>query len=105
MATEKRKSHARATLEKLTGGPLRLGDLIVSIRQGENDSRAALARRLGISGAHLCDIEKGRKTLSPARAAEFARILGYGEAQFVRLTLQAQVEEAGLDLTVHVDAP
>ncbi len=42
--------------------------------------------------------------VSPKRAVGFARILGYSEAQFVRLALQDLVEDAGLDLTVQVEA-
>ncbi len=89
-------------LESLSGGPLILGSLLLSIRQGEETSQAEFARRLGISRSHLCDIEKGRKTVSLRRAAQFARTLGYGEAQFARLALQEMVEEAGLKLTVQV---
>lgn len=63
-----------------------------------------MAERLEISRSHLCDIEKQRKTVSPERAARFASILGYGEAQFVRLALQGLVEDAGLRLRVHVTA-
>jgi transcriptional regulator with XRE-family HTH domain len=36
-----------------------------------------LAKKLGISKSHLNDIEKGRKAVSPERAARFAKILGY----------------------------
>ena len=43
------------------------------------------AVRLGVSRSHLCDLEKGRKSVSPARAAAFAAIPGYSEKQFVRL--------------------
>lgn len=102
--TTRKKSRAVSLLEDLAGGPLTLGGLLAAIREGEELSQAELAERLGISRSHLCDIEKGRKTVSPARAAQFARDLGYSEAQFVRLALQALVEEAGLGLTVHVDA-
>ncbi len=89
-------------LESLSGGPLTLGSLLLSIRQGEETSQADFARQLGISRSHLCDIEKGRKTVSLRRAAQFARTLDYGEAQFARLALQEMVEEAGLKLTVQV---
>ncbi len=91
-------------LEAVTGGPLTLGILVAAIRLGKDLSEADLARKLGISRSHLCDIEKGRKTVSPRRAARFARVLGYSETQFVRLALQAQVSEAGLDLTVRLVA-
>lgn len=91
-------------LEQIAGGPLTFGDLLLSIRLGEKMSQAQFAQHIGVSRSHLCDIEKGRKTVSPARAAKFARILGYGEAQFVRLALQSLVEEAGLHLRISVDA-
>lgn len=101
MSTES-KSDAMQFLERVTGGPLTLGELLLSIRLGEQMSQAELARQLGISRSHLCDLEKGRKTLSPRRAAHFARRLGYSETQFVRLALQAMIEEAGLQLAVEV---
>ena len=103
MATKK-KSSAMAFLEGITGGPLTFGDCLRSIRLCDGVSQTAFAKTLGVTRSHLCDIEKGRKTVSPARAAKWARLLGYSEAQFVRLALQAMMEEAGLQLTVHVEA-
>jgi hypothetical protein len=43
--TTKGKSKARRTLEKLGGGPLRLGELLASIRQGEELSQVEFAER------------------------------------------------------------
>jgi plasmid maintenance system antidote protein VapI len=57
-----------------------------------------------VSKAHLCDIEKGRKVVSPERAARFAELLGYSADQFVRLALQDVVDRAGLHYTVQVTA-
>jgi transcriptional regulator with XRE-family HTH domain len=102
--TTKPKSNAMRALEAAAGGPLSLGALIEAIRLAEELSLAVFARRLGISRSHLCDIEKCRKTVSPERAARFARVLGYSPEQFVRLALQDQVRQAGLHLTVHVEA-
>jgi transcriptional regulator with XRE-family HTH domain len=102
--TTRRKSAARRFLEERAGGPLTLGMLLTAIREGEEMSQTDFAAELGISRSHLCDIEKGRKTVSPARAAQFARTLGYGEKQFVRLALQQLVDQAGLGLSVHVEA-
>lgn len=102
MTTE--PSAARRTLEQLGGGPLSLGGLLRAIREGENWSQVEMAQRLGVSRSHLCDIERHRKVVSPGRAARFAQVLGYGEAQFVRLALQGLVEEAGLNLNVSVSA-
>jgi transcriptional regulator with XRE-family HTH domain len=102
--TTKSKSNAMRALEAAAGGPLSLGALIEAIRLAEELSLAVFARRLGISRSHLCDIEKCGKTVSPERAARFASVLGYSPEQFVRLALQDQVRQAGLHLTVHVEA-
>ncbi len=98
------KSDTMKFLENAAGRPLTLGGLLESIRLGEEMSQAEFARKLRISASHLCDIEKGRKVVSPERAARFARILGRSEPQFVRLALQELVDEAGLKLTVDVAA-
>jgi transcriptional regulator with XRE-family HTH domain len=65
---------------------------------------AAFAKLLGVSRSHLCDIEQGRRIVSPERAARFAQALHQSEAQFVRLALQDQLRAAGLKLTVEVKA-
>lgn len=98
----KKKSEAVKFLEKITGGPLTLARLLHSIRQGEEMTLAEFAKELGISRQHLCDIEKGRKVVSPERAAKFAKILGYSKEQFVALALQALLDEADLQLKVEV---
>jgi DNA-binding transcriptional regulator YiaG len=86
MATKK-KSSAMRSLEKMAGRPLTLRGLLESIRVGEEMSQATFAKKLGVSPSHLCDIEKGRKVVSPERAARFAKILGRSREQFVRLSL------------------
>ena len=91
-------------LEGLTGGPLTLGEAIQAVRLGEEQSLATFAKRLGISRANLCDIERGRKMVSPERAARFAKVLGYGQRQFVRLALQDQLKRAGLRFKVELAA-
>lgn len=103
MAT-KRMSPAMRSLQKAAGRPLTLGGLLESIRVGEETSQATFAKKLGVSPSHLCDIEKGRKVISPERAARFAKILGRSREQFVRLSLQELVDEAGLKMKVNVDA-
>ena len=100
----KTKSDTIKYLERIAGRPLTLGGLIESIRSGEEMSQAAFARKLGISPSHLCDIEKGRKVVGPERAARFAKILGRSPGQFVRLSFQELLDEAGLKMTVDIDA-
>ena len=92
----------QAFLEELIGGPLTLGAALSGIRESEGESLAQFSARLGVSRSHLCDIEQGRRSVSPERAARFAKALKQHQAQFVRLALQDQVRDAGLRLKVEV---
>jgi antitoxin HigA-1 len=96
------KSKSLAFLERVSGGPLTFGKMLHAIRRCDEAALKAFACKLGISSSHLCDIEQGRKSVSPKRAASFARILGYSEKQFVSFALQDMVSEAGLNLIVEV---
>ncbi len=98
------KSEAVRFFEKLNGGPLTFGQMIESLRLCDEVSQTALARRMKISRAHLCDIEKGRRTVSAERAAQFARVLGYSVNQFVATALEDQLRKAGLNVRVQLDA-
>lgn len=101
--TTKRKSDAMKFLEEVSGRPLSLGGLIESIRLSDELPQAVFAKKMGISPSHLCDIEKGRKAVSPARAVQFAKKLGRSETQFVRLALQDEVARSGLSFKVTVE--
>ena len=103
-SSTKRRPSARHVLERLNGGPLTFGQVINATRLGEGLSLEAFAAQLGISRAYLCDVEKGRRAVSVERAAAWARALGYLEAQYVTLALQAAVNAAGLKLRVRVEA-
>ena len=100
----KKRDDARSFLEKITGGPLNFSRLIEAIRLGEEMSQVEFARTLGVSRAHLCDIEKGRRFVSPEKGAGFARILGYSEERFIKLVLQDQLRRAGLDYKIEIEA-
>lgn len=101
--TAKRQSKALKFLENVSGRPLSFGGLLESIRMSEEMTLAVFSSKLKISASHLCDIEKGRKTVSPARASEFARVLKKSESQFVRLSLQDEVNRAGLSFKVNLE--
>ncbi|MCK6553775.1 helix-turn-helix domain-containing protein [Candidatus Binatia bacterium] len=91
-------------LEKIARGPLTLGMAIESIRKSEELSQDECARKLGVSKSHLCDVEKGRKTVSPERAAKWARALSYPESVLVRLAIQSELDAAGLKYKVEIEA-
>jgi transcriptional regulator with XRE-family HTH domain len=75
-----------------------------AVRLGEEMTQPEFARKLRISKSHLNDIEKGRKAVSPDRAARFAEVLGYSQARLVKLALQDLVNRGGLRLHVDVKA-
>ncbi len=102
--TKEKKSDAMKRLERISGGPLTLGRAMESIRKVQELSQDACARKLGVSKSHLCDVEKGRKTVSPERAAKWARALGYPESVLVRLAIQSELDAAGLKYKVEIEA-
>ncbi len=62
------------------------------------------ATMLGISRQYLCDIEHGRRFVSPKIAEKFAKILGYSPEQFIKLCLQDMINREGLHMTVSIEA-
>ncbi len=102
--TIKKKSASARFMEQLTGGEMTLGKLLEAIRLGEESTQTDLARRLSVSRAHLCDIENGRRIVSPERAARWAKVLGYSPERFVKLAVQDSLNKAGLKLQVEVRA-
>ena len=99
-----KKSVARSTLKKIRKEDLSFGKMMESIRLCEAITQAELARKLKISRAHLCDIEKGRRTVTPEKAAEFAEILGYSVSQFVARAIEDSLNRMGLKFKVEVKA-
>jgi transcriptional regulator with XRE-family HTH domain len=79
-----------------------LGDYICAIRKSEETSQVNFAKQLGVSKQNLCDIEHGRRFISPKMAAEFATKLGYSVNQFIRLCFQDMLNRDGLKLCVDV---
>jgi transcriptional regulator with XRE-family HTH domain len=85
-------------------GPMTLGGMLWSIRMCDEVTQTEFAKMLGVSRSHLCDVEKGRKVVSPERAAAWAEILGYPDTVFVKLALQEQLDRAGVKMNVKVEA-
>lgn len=100
----KKKSESVRYLESVSGGPLTLGSVLNSLRLSEEMTQEQMAKKLGISKAHLSQIEKGHKFLSPERAQSFAKKLGHSPVMFVRLSLQDQLTRAKIPYTVNLEA-
>ena len=87
-----------AFMENISGGPLTISGIIKSLRECDEISQKDFAALLGISKQNLCDIEKGRKAVTPSRAAIFAQKLGYPLTAFIRIALQEELDRAGVKL-------
>lgn len=99
-----KKNDARDFLASVRKRPLTFGQMIESIRQADEISQTALAKRMKLSKAHLCDIEKMRRAVTVERAAQFAKVLGYSVNQFVAVAVEDQLRKAGLKVKVHLEA-
>lgn len=97
------KSDSMEFLDSLTDSAQTLGNLLESIRLCDEATQADFAKILGISRSHLCDIEKGRKLVSPKKALEYAETLGYLKPHFLRLALQDQIQALELAYKVNLD--
>lgn len=93
--------NAREFLEKEVG-TLSLGKTLRAIRLGEEETQTAFAKKLGVSVQFLCDLEHDRKIVSPKKAQEFAKYLGYPEEQFVALSLQDSLNHYNIPMHVEV---
>ena len=104
MTTEKRpKKEASRFLKELVG-PLTFAKALQSTRLADELSQAQCALMLGISRAHLCDIEKGRRMVSPARAAQFAKRLGYHPLQWAQIAAEDWLKHEGFRGSVTIEA-
>jgi transcriptional regulator with XRE-family HTH domain len=100
----KRKSKALKDLEKITGGSLSISNVLWSIRKSDGLNQMQFAEKLGVSNQYLCDLERGRKSVSPKKAKEFAEKLGYSTEQFIALALQDALNHDGIHFTVELKA-
>ncbi|HEY4183911.1 MAG TPA: helix-turn-helix transcriptional regulator [Polyangia bacterium] len=99
MAAKTRKSFGSKSLERRFG-KLTLGEMLNTWRVSEDLSLKDFGRRLGMSVANLCDIEKGRKGVSPEKAEQIARAIGVPPALLVRLSIEDTLRAAGLKYKV-----
>ncbi len=97
-------SSEREFIEGLLDGPLTFGMAVESLRLRDDLSQTVFAKKLGVSRQYLCDVEKGRRLVSPEQAARFAKAFGHPPSVLVQLALQDAVREGGLKLKVTVEA-
>lgn len=96
-----KKMYGIADLEK-RHGPMTMAMSLRANRIADEISQVDFAKKLKISKANLCDIEKGRKLVSIERAAKFAKLLQVPEAYYVTLALRDQLRAAHLKYEVFI---
>jgi len=78
MITRKSKGSSDSDLEtRILGTRLTFGAAVEGLRVGNETSQAEFARKLGVSRQYLCDVEKGRRLVSPEQAARLKYALDH----------------------------
>lgn len=101
MSTEKRKAYGLKDLEKRLGRQT-VGEFLHTWRVTEEMTLKEFGKLVGLSIANLCDIEKGRKGVSPEKAEQIAKALGVPPALLVRLSIEESLQAVGLNYKVEV---
>jgi transcriptional regulator with XRE-family HTH domain len=101
MRTDRHTAGGAGALEARLG-KLSVGEFVHTWRTTEELSLKEFGRLVGMSAANLCDIEKGRKGVSPEKAEAIARAIGVPPALLVRLAIEENLRAAGLAYTVSV---
>ena len=81
-------------------GVLTFGDALKSFRLCEEISQKESSLQLGISQSSLCDLEKGRRIPSVARAVKIAKLIGMPEGTWVQLLIQDSLRRENLNFDV-----
>jgi transcriptional regulator with XRE-family HTH domain len=101
MSTEKSRIFGLKDLEKRLG-KLTVGEFLHAWRTSEEMSLKDFGKRVGLSIANLCDIEKGRKGVSPEKAEQIAKAIKVPPALLVRLSIEESLLAAGLKYRVEI---
>ena len=101
MSTNKPRAFGLKDLEKRLG-KLTVGELLHTWRVSEEASLKDFGKLIGMSVGNLCDIEKGRKGVSPEKAEQIAKAIGVPSALLIRLSIEESLQAAGLKYRVEI---
>jgi transcriptional regulator with XRE-family HTH domain len=100
MNTDKKKFGSKDLGKRL--GPLTVGEFLHTWRTSEELSLKEFGKLIDMSVANLCDIEKGRKGVSPEKAERIAKVIGVPPSLLVRLSIEESLQAAGLKYKVEI---
>ena len=101
MSTDRHKAFGPKDLARRLG-KLTVGEFLHTWRISEEMSLAGFGKLVGMSVANLCDIEKGRKGVSPEKAEQIAKAIGVPAGLLIRLSIEENLRAAGLKYTVEI---
>ena len=76
---------------------------MLGIRTTLELSQVEMAKKLGISKAALCEIEKGRTLVSPQAATRYAKKAGFSQTVALEACLQDQLRKANIKKRVRIE--
>ena len=88
-------------LEKKVG-PVNFAMFVRVARTTLDLTQVQMAKKLGIAPGTLCDIEKGRQSVSVKFAVRIAKTAGLHVEHAVEMCLQDQLEKAGIKKQVRL---
>ncbi|HND86180.1 MAG TPA: helix-turn-helix transcriptional regulator [Pseudobdellovibrionaceae bacterium] len=94
--------NAQRMFEKVNG-PFSFATFMLGIRTTLDLSQVEMAKRLKISKAALCEIEKGRTLVSPKAAVRYAKKAGFSQTVALEACLQDQLRKANIRKRVRIE--
>lgn len=90
-------------ITELLGGQLKFGEMVHALRLQADMTQEEMAKKLKIKKSYLCDIEKGRRLVSPYQASRFAKLLKHPESFFIKLALDDILRRDHLNYQVELN--
>ena len=103
MNTKNKKVRAKKAIKNIVGH-ISFSEMLLSLRKSKGMTQVEFAKKLKITKQELCNIEKGRKTVSPERAALFAKKLGDSKKVFITYILEDIAYKSGFIASVKMRA-
>ncbi len=83
-------------------GPFSFAMYMLGVRTTLGLTQVDMAKKIGISKAALCEIEKGRTLVSPEAASKYSKKAGFSEVLALEACFQDQLTKAKIKRIVKV---
>lgn len=84
-------------------GPFSFATYMLGIRTTLDLTQVEMSKKLGISKAALCELEKGRTLVSPSSAVKYAKKAGFSITLALEACFQDQLRKASIKKRVRVE--